>query len=304
MMEEVTIVAESAADRLDKYLADHMPLSRSNIKNAILSGDVLVNGCVVKPGEKLKCGDEVHIRIHEPKKTEIEPEDIPIDIVYQDEDIAVVNKKQGMVVHPAPGNYTGTLVNAMMYHLSDLSGINGEIRPGIVHRIDKDTSGVLVVAKNDAAHISLAEQIGSKTARRIYAAIVHGNIKEDTLSINKPIGRSKRDRKKMAIEASGRNAVTHIKVTERFGEFTLVEAELETGRTHQIRVHLASVHRPVAGDVVYGPKKVRLHNGGQLLHAKTLILRHPRTGEQMVFDAPLPDYFEKVLAKLRARKDI
>lgn len=302
MMEEVTIVAETAADRLDKYLADHLPLSRSNIKNAILSGDVLVNGCVVKPGEKLKCGDEVIVRIHEPKETEIVPEDIPIDIIYQDEDIAVVNKKQGMVVHPAPGNYTGTLVNAMMFHLSDLSGINGEIRPGIVHRIDKDTSGVLVVAKNDAAHISLAEQIGSKTARRIYAAIVHGNIKEDTLTIDKRIGRSKRDRKKMAIEASGRNAVTHIKVTERYGEFTLVEAELETGRTHQIRVHLASTHRPVAGDVVYGPKKVKLHSGGQLLHAKTLMLRHPRTGEQMVFDAPLPDYFERVLAKLRAKK--
>lgn len=302
MMEEITIVAESAADRLDKYLAQHMPLSRSNIKNAILGGDVLVNGSPTKPGDKIKCGDEVIVRIRAPKETEIESEDIPIDIIYQDEDIAVVNKKQGMVVHPAPGNYTGTLVNAMMFHLSDLSGINGEIRPGIVHRIDKDTSGVLVVAKNDAAHISLAEQIGSKTARRIYAAIVHGNIKEDTLTIDKRIGRSKRDRKKMAIEASGRNAVTHIKVIERYGEFTLVEAELETGRTHQIRIHLASIHRPVAGDVVYGPKKVKLHSGGQLLHAKTLILRHPRTGEQMVFDAPLPNYFDNVLAKLRAKK--
>lgn len=302
MMEERTIIAETAADRLDKYLADHLPLSRSNIKNAIRSGDVLVNGCTAKPGDKLKYGDEVRVRVYAPKVTTIEAEDIPIEIIYQDEDIAVVNKKQGMVVHPAPGNYTGTLVNAMMFHLSDLSGINGEIRPGIVHRIDKDTSGVLVVAKNDAAHISLAEQIGSKSARRIYSAIVHGNIKEDVLTIDKRIGRSKRDRKKMAIEASGRNAVTHIKVSERFGEFTLVEAELETGRTHQIRVHLASIHRPVAGDVVYGPKKVKLHSSGQLLHAKTLMLRHPRTDEQMVFDAPLPDYFEKVLARLRAKK--
>ena len=295
------ITAAAGADRLDKFLAGHMPQTRSYIKNAIVSGAVRVNGHTAKPGDKLRAGDTVVIRLEPPQEVDAQPEDIPVDIVYQDASIAVVNKPQGMVVHPAPGHYSGTLVNALLFHLHDLSGIGGELRPGIVHRIDKDTSGLLVVAKNDDAHASLSAQIAAKTARRIYAAIVHGNIKEDTLTIDKPIGRSRTDRKKMAVDAAGRDAVTHIRVIERFGAYTYIKAELETGRTHQIRVHLASIHHPVAGDAVYGPKKVRLHSGGQLLHAETLMLEHPVTCEQMVFHAPLPDYFERTLAGLRKK---
>ncbi len=302
MDEKITMTVEHDAARLDKYLTENMEMSRSRIKNAITAGDVLVNGKSVKPGDKVRAGDVISAQFHDAQPAAIEAEDIPIDILYQDADIAVVNKAQGMVVHPAPGNYTGTLVNALMFHLKDLSGINGEIRPGIVHRIDKDTSGVLVVAENNAAHVSLAEQIASKSARRIYAAIVHGNIKEDEITIDKGIARSKRDRKKMAIDLMGRQATTIIRVVERFGEFTLVEAELKTGRTHQIRVHLKSIQRPIAADTVYGPKKTRLHSGGQLLHAKTLTLSHPRTAELMTFEAPLPDYFEKALRILRAKQ--
>ncbi len=288
--------------RLDKYLAEALPLSRSFIKNAIETGDILVNGRSAKPGEKLKTGDIVTVVTKPPKEVSVQAEDIPIDIVYEDEWIAVINKPQGMVVHPAPGNATGTLVSALLYRINDLSGINGEMRPGIVHRLDKDTSGLMVVAKNDAAHVALAGQIARKSARRIYAAIVHGNIVEDTLVIDKSIGRSHTDRKKMAVVTGGRHAVTHIRVLERFGVFTFVEAELETGRTHQIRVHLASIHRPVAGDQVYGPKETKLHKEGQLLHASKLILRHPSTGEEMAFTAPLPEYFEKVLKQLRDKQ--
>lgn len=288
------------ADRLDKYLADNLTLSRSHIKNAITAGDVCVNDAPAKPSDKLKAGDVITVRLPAPSAPKAVPEDIPIDIVYEDEWMAVINKPQGMVVHPAAGNQYGTLVSALLYHITDLSGINGQLRPGIVHRLDKETSGLLVVAKNDAAHVSLAEQIAQKTARRIYAAIVHGNIREDALQINKPIGRSRRDRKKMAVDAGGRSAVTHIRVLERFGAYTYIEAELETGRTHQIRVHLSSIQRPVAGDKAYGPKDVKLHGGGQLLHAKTLMLCHPDTGAQMVFHAPLPTYFANILDSLRA----
>ena len=298
----IKMTAADAHDRLDRYLAQHTEMSRSQIKNTILAGNVLLNGSAAKPSDKLNPGDEVSVRFEAPRETDVVSEDIPVDIVYQDKSIAVVNKPQGMVVHPAPGNYTGTLVNALLFHLKDLSGVGGEMRPGIVHRIDKDTSGLLVVAKNDAAHATLSEQIASRQAKRIYAAIVHGNIKEDALTIDKPVGRSRRDRKKMAVDATGRHAITHVRVLERFGDFTYIEASLETGRTHQIRVHLASIHRPVAGDPVYGPKKIKLHGGGQLLHAKTLKLRHPETGEEMVFHAPLPDYFEKALESLRRRQ--
>ncbi len=297
---EQIFAVDADADRLDKFLADRMTHTRSFIKNAILSGAVSVNGSGARPGDTLKAGDSVCVRLGMPQETDTQPEDIPVDIVYQDAFIAVINKPQGMVVHPAPGHAGGTLVNALLHHLDDLSGIGGEIRPGIVHRIDKDTSGLLVIAKNDAAHAALSAQIAEKTARRIYAAIVHGNIKEDSLRIDEPIGRSRHDRKKMAIDYKGRDAATHIRVLERFGDYTFVEAELETGRTHQIRVHLASIHRPVAGDQVYGPRKVRLHNGGQLLHAKTLTLLHPDTGEPMAFHAPLPDYFEHALSGLRS----
>jgi 23S rRNA pseudouridine1911/1915/1917 synthase len=300
-MEEIKLTVEAGADRLDKYIADNTDFSRSRIKQAILSGEALVNGKTAKPGDKLRAGDVVTLNMEEHKEAAAEPEEIPIDVVYEDSSIAVVNKPQGMVVHPAPGNFTGTMVGALLFRIKDLSGIGGEIRPGIVHRIDKDTSGLLVVAKNDEAHASLSEQIASRSMKRVYAAIVHGNIREDELTIDKPIGRSRRDRKKMAVDARGRNAVTHVKVLERFGEFTYIEASLETGRTHQIRVHMASIGRPVAGDTVYGPKKPRLHDGGQLLHAKELRLRHPVSGEQMVFYAPLPDYFEKALKMLRTK---
>jgi len=300
MSEEITLNVTQSETRLDKYLTAHLDLTRSRIKNIILAGDVLVNGAAARPSDKLRAGDVVTVTLHAPKQASAEPQDIPVDIVYQDEDIAVVNKPQGMVVHPAPGNADGTLVNALLFHLDDLSGIGGELRPGIVHRIDKDTSGLLVVAKNDTAHASLAEQLAQKTARRVYAAIVHGNIKQDEVTVDKAIARSRKDRKKMAPDPGGKAAVTHFKVLERFGDFTLVEAELETGRTHQIRVHATGIHHPVAGDTVYGPKKPKLHSHGQMLHAKKLVLRHPASGEEMTFSLPLPAYFEAVLRGLRA----
>lgn len=299
MDNETRLKAVENASRLDKYLAEQLSLTRSHIKSAIEAGQVLLNAAPAKPGDKIKIGDEIVLMTPPLKETEVVAEDIPLDIVYEDEWMAVINKPQGMVVHPAPGNQTGTLVSALLFNVKDLSGINGELRPGIVHRLDKDTSGLLVIAKNDKAHVALAGQIAEKSARRIYAAIVHGNILEDTLTIDKSIGRSRGDRKKMAVVAGGRNAVTVVRVLERFGAFTFIEAELQTGRTHQIRVHLASIQRPVAGDQVYGPKVTKLHSDGQLLHARKLILRHPSTNKEMTFEAPLPDYFEKALCKLR-----
>jgi 23S rRNA pseudouridine1911/1915/1917 synthase len=301
MDNKMILTVDAAADRLDKYLVSVTELSRSRVQNAIAGGEIKVNGESAKPGDKLKNGDVVSIAIEPPREAEVVPENIPIEIVYQDEWLAVINKPQGMVVHPAPGHADGTLVGALLWHIGDLSGIGGELRPGIVHRLDKDTSGLIVIAKNDEAHAALAAQMADKSARRIYHAIVHGGFSEDTLAIDKSIGRSRTDRKKMAIDRGGRHAVTHIRVLARFGEFTHVEASLETGRTHQIRLHLASIGRPVAGDTVYGPKTPRLHDKGQLLHAGTLIFRHPKTGEEMTFHAPLPDYFEKVLEKLRAK---
>ena len=299
MSNERKLIVDAPTDRLDKYLTSVTEYSRSRLQNAIAAGEIKLNGESAKPGDKLKAGDVVTVAIEPPREADVQPENIPIDIVYQDEWLAVVNKLQGMVVHPAPGHANGTLVGALMWHIGDLSGIGGELRPGIVHRLDKDTSGLIVIAKNDEAHASLAAQMADKSARRIYAAIVHGGFAEDEMTIDKSIGRSRIDRKKMAIDRGGRHAVTHIRVLERFGEFTHVEASLETGRTHQIRVHLASVGRPVAGDTVYGPKKPSLHGQGQLLHAGTLILRHPKTDQEMTFHAPLPEYFEKVLKKLR-----
>ena len=302
MDNETRLEVSEKAQRLDKYLVEQLPLTRSHIKNAIEAGLVLLNDVQARPGDKVNVGDVIVIQTPPPKESEVVAENIPLDIVYEDEWMAVVNKPQGMVVHPAPGNYEGTLVSALLYNVKDLSGINGELRPGIVHRLDKDTSGLLVIAKNDKAHVALAEQIAQKSARRIYAAIVHGNILEDALTIDKSIGRSRGDRKKMAVVTGGRHAVTHVRVLERFGAFTYIEAELETGRTHQIRVHLASIQRPVAGDQVYGPKAVKLHHNGQLLHAKKLMLRHPSTGDEMIFEAPLPDYFEKALKSLRDKQ--
>jgi 23S rRNA pseudouridine1911/1915/1917 synthase len=299
MEERKTFVVEIAAARLDKYLASVTEYSRSRIQNEIASGGVRVNGELARPSDKLRPGDVVTVDIEPPREPEVKPENIPIEIVYQDECLAVINKPQGMVVHPAPGHADGTLVGALLWHIGDLSGIGGELRPGIVHRLDKDTSGLIVIAKNDEAHAALAAQMADKSARRIYHAIVHGGFTEDELVIDRSIGRSRSDRKKMAIDRGGRHAVTRIRVLERFREFTHVEASLETGRTHQIRVHLSSIGRPVAGDTVYGPKTPRLHDKGQLLHAGTLILRHPKTGGEMTFHAPLPDYFERVLARLR-----
>jgi len=296
---EETITADKNAPRLDTYAAEKLGLSRSRVKNAIERGEITLCGKKAKPGDRVKKGDTIAAALKASEIPSAAPEDIPLDIVYEDSFIAVVNKPQGMVVHPAPGNYSGTMVGALLYRVGDLSGIGGELRPGIVHRLDKDTSGLIAVAKNDAAHAALSKQIADRSMRRVYAAIVHGNIKEDELTIDKGIGRSRADRKKMAVDPRGKRAVTHIKVLERFEGFTFIEASLETGRTHQIRVHLSSIGRPVAGDPVYGPKNIKLHKGGQLLHAKELRFRHPDTGEEMVFTAPLPDYFENALQKLR-----
>ena len=253
---------------------------------------------IVKDYPKLKKGDIVDFEVPKPEALEVKAENIPLDIVYEDEYMAVVNKPQGMVVHQASSyKKNDTLVNALLYNLDSLSGINGVIRPGIVHRLDKDTSGLLVVAKNDEAHKSLASQIEKKTARRIYYGLCDGNFKEDEGTVDKSIARSKKDRKKMAIDSSGRRAVTHYKVLKRYGQYTLVRFELETGRTHQIRVHAASLHHPIVGDEVYGGSSA-LYNHGQLLHAKELVLKHPHTDEIMRFECELPQYFQAVLKKL------
>ena len=276
----------------------------SHAQKLIANGDVVVNDEAVSKNYKCKSGDIIKVTIPEPVLLDIKPENIPLDIVYEDDDLLVVNKPKGMVVHPAPGNADGTLVNALMFHCSDsLSGINGVIRPGIVHRIDKDTSGLLIVAKNDAAHLHLAEQIKEHSFTRRYRAVVHGNIKDDEGTVDAPIGRNPKDRKKMAVTTeNSRNAVTHYKVLERFGSFTYIECQLETGRTHQIRVHMAYKGHPVAGDPVYGPRNTPTEMNGQCLHAGLIGFIHPRTGEYLQFEAPLPDYFEKFLRKLRDKQ--
>ena len=287
--------------RLDVFLAKETGASRSNIKTVVESDGVFVNGVLrKKSGFELKEGDEVEFTLPEPKTLDVEPNsEIKLNIVYEDEHFAVINKPQGMVVHPA-SSYTknDTLVNALLADLDKLSSINGVIRPGIVHRLDKDTSGLIVVAKTDEAHKSLASQIEKKTARRIYFGLCDGNFKEDNGTIDAPIARNKRDRKKMGIDPDGRRAVTHFAVLERFGKYTLVRFELETGRTHQIRVHSSHIHHPIVGDEVYGGSTA-LYKNGQLLHARQLVLTHPISGEKMTFEAELPDYFENVLEKLR-----
>lgn len=285
--------------RIDKFLSEQMPdYTRSFLQKLIKEGDVLVNGQPVKSNYKLSTDDRISVEIPEMKDPEILAEDIPLDILYEDSDIIIVNKPKQMVVHPAPGHYSGTLVNALMYHCgNDLSGINGELRPGIVHRIDMDTTGSLVICKNDIAHQSLSEQLKVHSIKRVYEAIVHGNLKEDTGTIHAPIGRHPQDRKKMSIHAKiSRDAITHYQVIERFGNYTYIECQLETGRTHQIRVHMASIGHPILGDEVYGPKKCPFPSlQGQTLHAKTLGIIHPRTGEYLEVNAPLPDYFTKLL---------
>lgn len=293
--------AEAENIRLDAFLGTKIDgVSRSYVKKLIDEGYVKVNGRVVKPSYKVKKGDDISVCIPEPQELKIEPEAIPLDILYEDSDIIVINKPQGMVVHPAPGNYHGTLVNALLYHCGDnLSGINGIIRPGIVHRLDKDTSGVILVAKTNSAHLKLAQQIKNREIKKIYNAIVFGNIKEESNTINAPIGRHPVERKKMAVVEDGRSAVTHYRVLERFGEYTYVEARIETGRTHQVRVHFAYIKHPILGDTTYGPKKQPFNLKGQVLHARLLGFVHPAKNEYMEIEAPLPDYFEELLHKLR-----
>lgn len=289
-------------ERIDKYLSNEMnDLSRSYIQKLIKDGHVSVNGRVVKANYKLSYDDQVMVQIPDLKEPDIVPENIPLDILYEDDDILIVNKPKGMVVHPAAGHYSGTLVNALMYHCGEsLSGINGVMRPGIVHRIDMDTTGSLLVCKNDISHQVLAGQLKDHSIKRVYHAIVYGNIKEDTGTVNAPIGRHPTDRKKMSINyQNGREAVTHYQVLERFGGYTYISCRLETGRTHQIRVHMANIHHPLVGDVVYGPQKCPFRLQGQTLHAKILGIIHPRTGEYMEFDAPLPAYFQELLSRLR-----
>ncbi|MGX7418742.1 RluA family pseudouridine synthase [Carnobacterium gallinarum] len=285
--------------RLDKVLTELLPdKSRSQLQQWVKEGAVLVNQEPSKANYKVQQGDKIQIIEPEAVPLEILAENIPLDIVYEDEDVLVVNKPQGMVVHPSAGHMTGTLVNALMYHIKDLSGINGVVRPGIVHRIDKDTSGLLMVAKNDHAHEKLAAQLKDKTSLREYIALVHGEIPHEKGTIDAPIGRAKEDRKKQAIIDDGRPAVTHFKVIEALQDFTLVSLKLETGRTHQIRVHMRYIGYPIAGDPTYGPKKT-LSGNGQFLHAKVLGFKHPTTGEFLTFEAPLPAIFEETLTELR-----
>ncbi len=291
-----------AGQRIDRYLSEKLPdLTRSYLQKLIGEGFVLQKGKPVKNGTKTLAGEQIEVTVPEAEEPEILPEDIPLDILYEDADVILVNKPKDMVVHPAAGHYSGTLVNALMYHCRDgLSGINGVLRPGIVHRIDKDTTGVLVVCKNDKAHNALAEQLKEHTITRRYRAIVCGNLKEDEGTVDAPLGRHPQDRKKMAIvRQGGRRAVTHYRVLERFGSYTYIECQLETGRTHQIRVHMASLGHPLLGDQVYGRTKSPFHLEGQTLHAMVLGFQHPTTGEYVEFEAPLPAYFEELLQKLR-----
>lgn len=304
-MEEYNIDAseEWIDKRIDKMLSEYFAdYSRSFLKKLFDDGLITVNNKSVKPSYKVKSADMIDISVPDPVNIDIAPENIPLDIIYEDDDIILVNKPKGMVVHPAPGHYGGTLVNGLMYHFGDsLSGINGEFRPGIVHRIDMDTTGVLVVCKNDSAHRSLSEQLHEHSITRKYYAIVHGNIQQNEGTVDAPIGRSPKDRKKMAVNTrNGRRAVTHYRVLERFGgRYTYIECQLETGRTHQIRVHMASIGHPILGDDVYGPKKCPFKLQGQTLHAGVLGFIHPSTGEYIEFKSDLPEYFKELLVKLR-----
>lgn len=304
-MTEILINAsnEDSAKRVDKFISEQLSdMTRSAVQNLLAEEKIKLGEKIVKKNYKLDGTEVFTVILPEPKEIELKAENIPLDIIYEDSDIIVVNKARGMVVHPAVGNWSGTLVNALMYYCGDsLSGINGEIRPGIVHRIDKDTSGLLVVAKNDFAHQHLSEQIAIHAVEREYEAVLCGTLREDSGTIDQPIARHRTDRKKMAISADGRNAVTHYKVIARYNGYTHTAFWLETGRTHQIRVHCAFIGHPIAGDMVYGLKKDRFSNlNGQCLHARRLRLTHPRTQEKMEFTAPRPEYFENVLRSIGA----
>lgn len=288
--------------RIDKYLSTELTeFTRSQIQLMIDEKLILVNNDVVKANYKLKQGDNIIITIKEPEASDIEPQNIPLDIYYEDQDIIVINKKSGMVVHPAVGNYKDTLVNALLYHCKDLSGINGKIRAGIVHRIDKDTSGLLVACKNDLAHKNLSEQFMNHQVNKIYYCLVNGVIPHNMGVINAPIGRNPQSRQQMAVVENGKEAITHFKVLERFAKNTLVEVKLETGRTHQIRVHMKYIGYPLVGDPVYGNRKI-VGDNGQFLHAKKLEFYHPRTNEFLSFESPLPDDFNQLLDELRSDK--
>ena len=297
---EFAVDENCVGERLDVFISNKLEnKSRSNIQGIIEGENVSVNGKNRKSNYKLKLQDVVTVSIPEPVGLNVKAEEIPLNVIYEDSDVIVIDKPQDMVVHPAPGNYSGTLVNALLNHCNDLSGINGVVRPGIVHRIDKDTSGVLVVAKNDNAHNSLAAQFKEHSTTRSYLALVEGVIKNDEGTIDQPIARHPIDKIKMAVVQNGRHAITHYKVIERFHNYTLVECNLETGRTHQIRVHMAKISHPLVGDLVYGYKKQKFNLKGQVLHAKKLGFIHPSTNEYMEFISPLPDYFEKLLTKLK-----
>ena len=298
-LETVTAEAEDAGTRAVVFLAAKLGVSRSNMQKLLEDGRVKRGEKIIKANYKVRAGEMFVVDIPEPEPIEAVPENIPLDIIYEDDDVVVLNKARGMVVHPAPGNYTGTLVNALLYHCSNLSGINSAIRPGIVHRLDKDTSGIMIVAKNDAAHISLSQQIQSKTAVRTYLAVVRGNIKTDSGTIETQIARDKTDRKKMAVvKEGGRDAITDYEVMERFGKYTLVRCKLRTGRTHQIRVHMEYLGYPLVGDPKYSPMKTPFGIKGQALHSHTLEFTHPRTGERMKFEAPLPEDMHKIITRL------
>lgn len=294
------IVGEDDNERIDVYIAEKLDgFSRSMIQKLISSGDVLLNGETVKSKKAVKINDVITVKFPPPDTSYLIPQNIPLDIVYQDDYIAVINKQRGLIVHPGSGVKSGTLVNALLYHIKNLSGIGGVVRPGIVHRLDKNTTGLIVTAKCDEAHINLSRQIEHKSCRRIYRAITEGVMKEDSGEIIAPIGRNPKDRKIMAVNVNGKYAQTLFRVIERFENNTYAEFELKTGRTHQIRVHLKHIGHPVTGDDVYGYNKQKYNLQGQLLHAYKLILNHPKTGEQMEFNAPLPDDFENILKILK-----
>lgn len=307
MIKKIQVKAINEKIRLDAYISKEIEdLSRSMIQKLLEEDKINVNGKIEKPSYKVQEGDIIEVSIEKPKEVKIEAQDIPLDIIYEDNDILVVNKQKGLVVHPANGNPDGTLVNAIMAHCKDsLSGIGGELRPGIVHRLDKDTSGLLIIAKNDKAHIQVSEQIKNREVKKTYIALVRGTIAEDEATINMPIGRSTKDRKKMAVTKNGKEAVTHFKVLNRYttnkGSYTLLEIKIDTGRTHQIRVHMAEIGHPVIGDSVYSNGKNEFGVEGQCLHAKRLEFVHPITGKEMKLEAPLPKYFQNIIAQLENR---